>query len=627
MAHDFVRKIVEGGERSSGGFFFFFIGGSLLIASLFSISIYGYEERTSLLSMGAAVFMGTPLLLRAVRELFEESSEMNELAALGVTATFVSGRFITSATISFVMVLSALLEGRSARGARESLKELLDLKPPKGTVFRDGEWLTVDAEDLVVGDEVRIIPGERLPVDGVVLDGETSINESTITGESLLAGKKSGDEVYAGTVNLTGTVICRVKSVGSETTLGKVQEMISDAEKSRTPVMRMIDRYARWYVPVVMLLSGAVFFVTGDLDRVVSIVVVACPCSILLAGPTAVVALLGVSARLGVLIKDIAHLEVAERITAIVFDKTGTVTTGRLEVTEISPCGFMNEEELLSLACSLERDSSHPVARSLCEKAGFLGLNFLPSEEMKEVHGMGVFGKVRDKSVMVGRRSWLLSFGVDVPDIEDSHFGQSVLYVAVNGVFAGEIFLEDRVKDDVKSSLVEIRNRGVDKIVLLSGDRKTVVERVSQSIGVSFWEFGMLPHQKMDYVTAMKNEGDVVAVVGDGVNDGPALSAGDLSIAMGAAGSGVAISSSSIALMKDDISKIPLVIDLAREALSIMRQNLHFALIAVTLSMILGAVGVLHPIAAAVLHGGTSLTVVFNSARLVRFKGGDGFGV
>ncbi|MCF4152134.1 cadmium-translocating P-type ATPase [Dethiosulfovibrio sp. F2B] len=622
MAHDFARKIVEGGERSLGGFFFFFVGGCLLIASLFSISIYGYGERTSLLSMGAAVFMGTPLILRAVRELFEESSEMNELAALGVTATFVSGRFITSATISFVIVLSALLEGRSARGARESLKELLDLKPPKGTVFRDGVWLNVEAGDLVVGDELRIIPGERVPADGVVLNGETSINESTITGESLPAEKKGGDDVYAGTVNLTGTVICRVTSVGSETTLGKVQKMISDAEKSRTPVMRMIDRYARWYVPVVMLLSGAVFFVTGDLDRVVSMVVVACPCSILLAGPTAVVALLGVAARLGVLIKDVSHLEVAERLTTIVLDKTGTVTTGHLEVMEISSCDPINKKRLLSLACSLEKDSSHPIARSLCEKASFMGLDFLPTEAMKEVHGMGVLGKVDGRSVMVGRRSWILSSGVDVPDIENSHFGQSVLFVAVDGVFAGEIYLEDRVKDDVKSSLLDIRNRGVDKIILLSGDRKTVVERVSEAIGVSFWESGMLPHQKMDYVSELKEKGEIVAVVGDGVNDGPALSAGDLSIAMGAAGSGIAISSSSIALMKDDISKIPLVMDLAKESLTIMRQNLHFALIAITLSMILGAVGVLHPIAAAILHGGTSLAVVFNSARLMRFKGG-----
>nr|WP_321502326.1 cation-translocating P-type ATPase [uncultured Dethiosulfovibrio sp.] len=622
MAHDFARRIVDGDRCWRGSRLFFGIGGSLLASSIISLWIYGESLHSSMVAMAAAVFMGTPLLWHAVGDLLKGSSEMNELAALGVLATFASGQFLTSALISFVMLLAAMLENRSAKGARDSLEVLMDLRPRTAWALRGREWEEVPVEDLNGGDEVKVRPGEGFPVDGVVLDGRSTVNQATITGESMPADKGPGDPVYAGTVNLTGVLVCQVTSVGKETTLGKVQDLIAQAECTKTPVMRIIDRYARWYVPTIMVLAGATLFVTRDLSRAVAMVVVACPCSILLSGPTAIVASLASAARMGILIKDVAHLEIAEKLTAMVFDKTGTVTTGELQVVEIEPSPEWSWSDLLALACGVERDSCHPVAMSLQRKAGEAGIDIPLSSSVIEHHGKGVQGEVEGKTVLVGRIKWLEDLGVSVPDALGTFPGRSLLGVAVNRSWAGQIAMEDGIKPELVEAMRNLDDYGIERKILLSGDRESVVRRVGGIMEISecFWD--MLPQDKMEYVRSMIDRGDIVGVVGDGVNDGPALSAGHLAIAMGAAGSDVAISSASIALMNDDIRKVPEVLGLARETLRVIRQNLRIAFGSIGLSMILGALGVIHPAAAAVLHGVTSLTVVLNSAKLMKYPGG-----
>lgn len=620
MAHDFAKLAFEGKGRWNGGRMFFGIGGSLLITSFMSLWIFGESLQSSMSAMGAAIFMGAPLIWNTGKDLFRNSSEMNELAALGVLATFASGQFITSGLISFVMLLAAMLEHRSARGARDSLEALIDLRPSTAWKLQDREWIEVSVEAISAGDEVKVKPGERFPVDGTIVEGRSTVDQATVTGESMPADKGSGDPVYAGTVNLTGVLVCQVTSVGSDTTLGKVQELIGQAEGTKTPVMRIIDRYARWYVPSVMLLAGAVLFATRDISRAVAMVVVACPCSILLSGPTAIVASLGSAARMGILIKDVAHLEIAEKLTAMVFDKTGTVTTGKLQVTDIEVSSGWDRSDLLAFACGVERDSAHPVAISLHKKANQMGIDVPQGSSVTEHHGKGVQGIVEDRTVHVGKRSWLREIGVAVPEDEGAFSGRSLLGVAVDLSWVGQIAMEDGIKPGLPQALRALDMQGVEKKFLLSGDRESVVKRVGELMTVSDCRWDMLPQDKMEYVRSLIEKGEMVGVVGDGVNDGPALSAGHLSIAMGAAGSDVAISSSSIALMNDDIRKVPVVLDLARETLGTIRQNLRIAFGSIAVSMVLGAAGVIHPAAAAVLHGVTSLAVVLNSAKLVRFQ-------
>ncbi len=622
MAHEFVRRAVAGGRRWGGSRLFFGIGGALLLTSFMSLVVYGESLQSSITAMVAALFMGTPLMVNTGRDLLLGVSEMNELAALGVLATFVSGQFMTSGLISFVMLLAAMLENRSARGARDSLEALIDLRPPTAWALRGREWEEISVDDLSSGDEVRVKPGERFSVDGIVLDGRSTVDQATITGESMPADKGPGDAVYAGTVNLTGVVVCQVTSVGEDTTLGKVRDLISKAEGTKTPVMRIIDRYARWYVPSVMILAGAVLFITRDLSRAVAMVVVACPCSILLSGPTAIVASLGSAARMGILIKDVAHLEIAEKLTAMVFDKTGTVTTGKLKVVKVVPSPPWDEAELLAMACGVERDSGHPVAISLHRRATEMGIAVPEGRFVVEHHGKGVEGEVDGRIVRVGKRSWLRELGISVPDDDGTFLGRSLLGVGVDLYWAGQIAMEDDIKPGLVDALEKLGDHGISRKVLLSGDRESVVRRVGELMGVSDCRWDMLPRDKMDYVRSMIDEGEIVGVVGDGVNDGPALSAGHLSIAMGAAGSDVAIYSSSITLMNDDIRNVPEVLGLAGETLKTIRQNLRIAFGSIGISLVLGSLGVIHPAVAAVLHGATSLAVMLNSARIMRYQGG-----
>ncbi len=614
MAHDFARSMMDGYR----GRFFLGTGTGLLLSVFASRWIYGDGLQFSVISMVAALFLGTPLVFQAGKEVARCASDMNELAALGVIATFASGRFVTSGLISFVMLLAAMLERRSARGARDSLEALLELRPPVARVqSQDGGWEEVGVELLSPGHRVMVKPGEIFPVDGVILDGESAVNQSTITGESMPVDKGPGDSIYAGTVNLTGPVVCEVGSIGEDTALGKVQSLISQAEKTKTPVMRIIDRHVRWYVPAIMLMAGAVLFVTRDLDRAVAMVVVACPCSILLSCPTAIVASLGSAARMGILIKDVAQLETAEKIDSMVFDKTGTVTTGELRVVEVASSDGWSDGAVLAVAAGLERHSTHPVALSVCRRAAETGEMPKETRLIREHHGRGISGLVDGRPVAVGKRAWIEELGIPISS-GDPFPGRSVLAVAVDRRLVGEIVMEDGIRDGLQEALTDLRAQGVENIVLLSGDRESVVKRVGGIMEASDCRWDMLPHDKMEYVEAAIENGATVGVVGDGINDGPALSAGSLSIAMGSAGSDVAISSSAIALMNDDIRKVPMVLRLARTTLGVIRQNLLVAFGSIGISLILGAMGVIHPVAAALLHGGTSLAVVLNSARLMK---------
>jgi len=465
-------------------------------------------------------------------------------------------------------------------------------------------------------------PGDRIAADGRIVTGETSINEATITGESFPVDKGEGAEVFAGTSNLTGSIEVEVTRVGEDTTLGKVKRLILEAESTKTPMMQLIDRYAHWYTPVVLMVAFIIYVFTQDMRRVITVLVVCCPCAFVLATPTAMVAGLSAAARLGVLIKKVGHLEAAGDVTAIVFDKTGTLTTGELTVTRLSPAPDVDGVELLTAAASVEHHSRHPVAQAVQKIAARANIALQDVADFRETPGRGVTGRLGATEVIVGRRTFLEDRGVPVQDAPNGGEGEesmSMLFVARDGQCVGWMGLEDRARPEAKQATKELVDLGVRRISMLTGDRWSVAKRVAGELGCTDVQGECLPEQKLRLVGMLRDEGHMVAVVGDGVNDAPALAAGDLGIAMGAAGSDVAIDSASIALMSDDLGRLPFLVRLSRKLRTVIVQNLLVGVVFVLGGVTLGVMAYIDPILAAVLHNVSSFIVIFNSARLVRF--------
>jgi len=570
-----------------------------------------------------ALLLGAPLVWNAVAHLIRGEMHMDELVALAVVAAIATGRYQEAGLVAFLMILSTLVEARTALGARASIEALVKITPTSARrVSTDGGEVEVDPRDLMPGDVIRVRPGDNIPSDGEIIKGESTVNQATITGESLPVDKMPGEEVFAGTINLTGALDVRVTKEWKDNTLQTVRDLISNAEQTKIPLMRLIDQYAAWYTPTILMIAGIVFFFTQEWDRAISILVVSCPCALILATPTAMVAALSAAARLGVLVKNVVHLEWARDLTAIVFDKTGTLTTGELSVTSMKPGPDVDGAELLKLAASVEQMSRHPIARAVVAVAQKAKLALGEPADFEEASGRGVSGRVDGSTIMVGRSSWLAEQGADLslldePDFEEPE-GVSTLHVTRDGKSIGWIGLEDRTRPEARHAIDELRKQGTRELIMVTGDRWSVARRVSKEMGCSAVHAEVLPDQKLDLVDQLKAKGHRVAVVGDGVNDAPALAAGDLGIAMGAAGSDVAINSASIALMSNDLERLPFLVRLSRSTTKVIWQNMLFGVTFIIVTVTLASMALIKPWLAASLHFAVSSLVIGNSARLVR---------
>ena len=610
------------------------VGGVLLVCSFIAGLLFDSPAHADLLGAFAAVLLGTPLVLVAVRDLIDGHMHMNELVALAVIAAFATGEYQESAAIAFFMILSVLVENRTALGAQASIESLVRITPTRANLVRDDNEAVVEARDLKPGDIVRVRPGDNIPADGRVRTGQSTVNQATITGESLPADKSLGDEVFSGTINLTGLMDVEVTKVDQDTTLGRVKRLILEAEGTRIPIMRMIDRYAVWYTPTILMLVFIVWFlsfrsgVPGGWERVISMLVIACPCALILATPTAMVAGLSSAARLGVLVKSVVDLEAARNLTAMVIDKTGTLTTGELEVTVLRPSEGVAPADLLSAAASAEQNSRHPVARAVSAVARRARVPLVEPAAFEEVPGRGVSATIDGRQVLVGRANWLIEdvssalvegAGDAIAAAQGSSEveGLSTLFVVRDGHLLGWVGLADNTRPEAPGAIDRLRNLGLKRLIIVTGDRESVARRVADQMHTEF-RAEVLPHEKLELVDDLKRKGHRVAVIGDGVNDAPALAAGDISIAMGAAGSDVAIHSASVALMNNNLNRIPFLVELSRHTSRVIRQNLVIGVTFIVVFMTLAALGHVSAITAAVLHLMSGLLVVFNSARLVR---------
>ena len=599
-------------------------GGMLLLNSIVGKSkfIFGSGSfQAEIFALAGAVLLGAPIIWHAIKSLLKKETHMDELVALAIVAAIATQQYVAAGVVAFFMLLSELVESRTALGARASIESLIKLTPQKANrLNRDGSETEVSAGEIRPGDVVRVRPGDNIPVDGDVLKGLSSINEATITGEALPVDKVPGMQVFAGTTNLTGALDITVTKAGKDTTLGKVQSLILQAEKTKIPIMRIIDRYVKWYTPTILMIAGIVLFFTRNVNQAITILVISCPCSLILATPSAMVAAISAAARLGILVKNVADLEVAGKITAMVFDKTGTVTTGRLYVTKLMPANDVEPSRLLSLAAAAEKMSKHPAARALLEVAKQANLTLPESDNFIETPGKGVVAKVSGSRIIVGRETFLKENRVNLSKVSapalHEEQGFSTLYVALDDNCIGWVGLQDKTRPEARQAIKDLVGLGIKRVTMLTGDRDEVANKVAAELGCTDYKAHCLPQDKLAIVEKIKKDGHIVVVVGDGINDAPALAAGDLGIAMGAAGSDVAINSASIALLSDDLKRLPALVQLSRRTRSVINWNLAFGVSFIIVGMSLSFL--ILPTVAAFLHFASSLVVVFNSARLFR---------
>ncbi|MEO0514831.1 MAG: cation-translocating P-type ATPase [Planctomycetota bacterium] len=618
-------------------------GCTVLITAVIARYLFDSMDYAHMLAMVASVLLGGPIVYGAAKSLVtgkcshdhgdgeacnhdhdheagHSDSHMEELVALAIIASFASGEYLECAVVAFFMLIASLIEHRTAVGALKGIEAFLRLAPTKAVkLAEDDSESEVQAASLMPGDRVLVLPGDNIPGDGDILEGLSTIDEANITGESLPVEKNVGDEVFGGTINETGRLVVQITRAGEDSTLGKVQELILQASKTRPAAVRELSKYAAFYTPVVIMIAAIVFFFTKDLSNSISLLLIACPCAIILAAPTAVVAALFSASRVGLYVKSVAELEVVRRVTAFVFDKTGTITTGQLAVTRMKPAEGFKGADLLKYAVSVEQNSRHPVARAVVAIAN--KAKVLPGEtdHVEEVAGRGMKASVDQRAVMVGRQSWLEEQGIDLAaaDISEGE-GLSLLFVAVDGQYAGWLGMADQPRESAAKAIADLGDLGVKRRVMITGDRQSPAARVAAAVGITDYTAEALPGDKLTLVEDLKRAGHPVAVLGDGVNDGPALAAGHVSIAMGAAGSDVAVNSARIALMNNNLDRLPFLVTLSRRTVAIIRQNLIGTMVYILFMLALLAAGVLTPMWAAIGHGISSILIIFNSARLVR---------
>ncbi|EGW36630.1 cation-translocating P-type ATPase [Desulfosporosinus sp. OT] len=541
-----------------------------------------------------------------------------------IGTTYVS-EYLAGAIVAFMMVAGEFLEDITLDRTRNAVRELVQLSPDEAWVKRNEEYISIPVEEVTVGDRVLVKPGERIPVDGTILSGQAVIDEASITGESLPVEKTAGAKVFAGTINQSGALELQTEKTGNQTTLGKIIKVVYEAQESKGSTQRTADQFAKYFTPVILGICALVWVFSQDLMRVMSVLVIACPCALVLATPTAVVASIGNAAKRGALIKGGLTLETAGKVTTICLDKTGTLTVGRPQVVEIQPFASYTQEEVLSTAALAEKRSEHPLASAVMNEAKRRKLSIPDPQEFSSVFGRGVHCVYEGTTIEVSNRRRL----EQLPDSEvartfldaQEEKGRTALLVLKNGEVIGGISIADALREQAVQAIKEMRKSGIKRIIMLTGDNEKTARSISQQVGITEYKANLFPEEKLEYIRSLQKEGEVVAMVGDGINDAPALTLSDVGIAMGAAGTDVAIESADMALMADDLRMVPFTLGLSRQALKIIKQNIWVFAVCVNIAGItLATSGYLSPIAAAVVHNVASLFVVLNSARMLTFK-------
>jgi Cu+-exporting ATPase len=581
------------------------------------------------------------------------TADMNSLVAVGTGAAYIYSLLITlfpelilgmhkshsahvyydtAAVIITLILMGRYLEGRAKSKTNTAVKKLMDLSPTTAVVKRNGEEVTVETKDLQINDIVIVKPGMHIPADGEITAGTAVLDESMITGESLPVAKNSGDKVFGGTINKTSAFEVRVTALGTNSLLGQIIQMVEEAQGSKAPIQNLADKTAAVFVPSVITIAVITFIIwlivlgsagfSTALINFVAVLIIACPCALGLATPTAIIAATGKGASKGILIKDGESLERANKISTVIFDKTGTITEGNISVTNVITY-TASEYDIIRYTASAEKYSEHPLGKAIADYAAFREIELFPVNNFQYFPGKGIKAEINGKSILAGNAALINDNGIDIRDsinnvIEESQKGSIIIYAAIDGRLAGIITLDDKIKSNVVEVISELKKKKI-KTIMLTGDNKRIAEIISEKTGLDSFEAEVLPQYKANAVKKYQTENEVVAMVGDGINDAPALAQADIGIAIGS-GTDIAIETGSIVLINNNLSGVPDAIKLSRKTINIIKQNLFWAFIYNIIGIPLAAMGRLDPMLAALAMSLSSVSVISNSLRIRNFK-------
>lgn len=571
----------------------------------------------------SVIISGIPLVYLAItRLIYEKWVSSALLIVIAMIASLFIGQTFAAGEVTFIMAIGALLEDYTVERAKNGLKKLIDLTPQTGRIItKDNQEKTVPIEKIPIQSKLRILPGETIPLDGKIINGNTSIDQSIMTGESLPVDKEKGDEVFCGTINLYGSIDITTTSLGKNSSLQKLIDMVKEAEEKQAPTQRIADKWATWLVPVALLIAILSYLFTWDITRAVTVLVVFCPCALILATPTSVMAAIGQATKYGVLIKSGEALEILGKTNTIAFDKTGTLTYGNLQVSNIIPTKNQTTEEILKITATVEKKSEHPLAKAIIEKAKNENLKLPESKNFQMIPGKGVKAEIQNQTYYCGNIKFLKENNIHIDEQINENLnkltkqGKANIILANNTETIGIIGLSDIIKDNAKTMIQTLKTLET-KTILLTGDNKQAANYLSQEIGIKEIYSELLPEDKVKVVEEIKNNNELIAMIGDGVNDAPALKTANVSIAMAEVGSDIAIDSADVALLGDDITKIPYLKRLSNATLFNIHFNIALSMCINFVAIVLSVIGYLNPVTGALVHNIGSCLVIANAGLL-----------
>jgi Cd2+/Zn2+-exporting ATPase len=610
------------------------LGAGLLIGAALAAGGLQLPDAAPWLFAAAAAIGGVYPARKAVTAIRTRTIDINVLMVLAVAGALALGEWFEAASVVFLFAVAQWLEVRTLERARQAIRALIDLSPRTATVKRGGREQEVAVDEVRLGEEIVIRPGDKVPVDGRVVEGHSDVNEAPITGESLPVDKAPGSEVYAGTINGRGALDVAVIRVGRDTRLARITHLVEDAQGRRAPVQSFVDRFARVYTPLVIALAALIAIVplvAGAaapelwLYRALVLLVIACPCALVISTPVSIVSALSAAARQGVLVKGGAYLERLAAVCVIAFDKTGTLTRGRLRVTDIVPHGAATAADVIRQAAAVEARSEHPIARAVSAHVRELGLDVPVAHGFGSLPGLGAEGTSGGAAVLVGNER-LFAGRVPLPAALTAAAerlrgeGKSVVFVAVDGMPLGAIAVADQTHDTAREAIDLLRSYGIRRVVMLTGDHEATARAVAGPLGLDEVRHGLLPDQKHGLVEALRREYGPVLMVGDGVNDAPALAAADVGVAMAAAGSDAALETADVALMSDELLKLPYAVRLARATVRNVKTNVAVSLVLKAAFLVMAVSGTATLWMAVLADTGASVIVIANALRLLRAR-------
>ena len=604
------------------------ISGIAIVLSLLGISPFPFD-----MSWIAIVLCGLPIILEAIIGLVTEFDiKADVLVSLALIASVCIGEDFAAGEVAFIMQLGGLLEELTVARARAGIEKLVHLTPQTARVIKDGKETIIPAEKVQVGDILRVLPGEGVPVDGIIISGQTSVNQAVMTGESLPVDKSVGDEVSSGTVNQFGAFEMKASKVGEDSSIQRMIRLVQSADAGKAKIVGIADRWATWIVVIALTAAALTWLISGEIIRAVTILVVFCPCALVLATPTAIMAAIGNATKHGFLVREGDALERLARVKVIAFDKTGTLTYGTPKVVAaVSNSENYNNDDIYRLTACAEQLSEHPIGKAIVSCCKKEGITLSGAADFQMIPGQGVCAVAEGKKILAGNPKLLKEHGVEIKAAVSVSSGESfapeqyiergctVTYVAIDGQYAGFIALSDTLREESTGMIDSLNSLGVQP-VLLTGDHENAAKTIASQLHIKEVRANCLPEDKLKYIDGYQQENKVVCMIGDGINDAPALKRAEVGIAMGGVGSDIAVDAADIALVDDEVKELPHLIALSKRMMTTIKLNMTFSMTLNFIAIVLAITGILNPIVGALVHNAGSVLVITNSAFLLKWR-------